>query len=75
MTSKAQGKLTREDIDKVLTENGVLDARGQTRPLDRKTVELLIEKNDGPEGLDLSGRNLNRADLMGAPLHPEPQDL
>ena len=69
MTSQDQRRLSREDIDKVLIEYGFLDSEGrQTRSLDRKSVELLIEKNGGPAGLDLVGADLVGANLVGAQL-------
>ena len=58
------GKLTREDIDNYLMEQGFLDEEGKRiRPLDREVVERLIEVNIGSQGLDLSGRDLSGADL------------
>ena len=63
------GKLTREDIDNYLMEQGFLDEEGKRiRPLDREVVERLIEVNIGSQGLDLSGRDLSGADLSGANL-------
>ena len=63
------GRLSREEIDKVLAEFGFLDTDGtQTRTLDREIIERLIEMNSGPVDLDLFGRSLWGANLVDASL-------
>lgn len=41
----------------------------QERPLTRPDVLRLIQDHGGPQGLDLSGRNLREADLSNLDLH------
>ena len=63
------GKLSREEIDGFLTDAGFLEKDGrQIRPLDSEIVNVLINLNGGPYGLNLTARHLGEVELPGKDL-------